>query len=92
MTTKLNLRKRILLGYLAPLLLMVGVCVAVVWNTQTVLQISKSVELAYAIVDECDSVLIDEALQAGEAACWAPGTWVASSKASVARGTSSSAA
>ena len=50
MTTKLNLRKRILLGYLAPLLLMVGVCVAVVWNTQTVLQISKSVELAYAIV------------------------------------------
>lgn len=50
MANTLNLRKRILLGYLAPLLLMLGVCVAVVWNTQTVLQISKSVELEYEIV------------------------------------------
>ena len=45
-----NLRKRILLGYLAPLLLLLVVCVAVVWSTQTVLQISKSAELQYAIV------------------------------------------
>jgi methyl-accepting chemotaxis protein len=50
MAIRLNLRKRILLGYLAPFLLIAGVCIAVVWNTQIVRQISKSAELQYAIV------------------------------------------
>ena len=61
MAIKLNLRKRILLGYLAPLLLMVGVCVAVVWNTQSVLRISQSVELAYAIVSNVKDVHVESA-------------------------------
>ena len=59
MAIKLNLRKRILLGYLAPLALMVGVCVAVVWNTQSVLQVSQSVQLAYAIVTNVKDVHIE---------------------------------
>ena len=61
MAIKLNLRKQILLGYLAPLALMVGVCVAVVWNTQSVLQISKSVGLAYAIVSNVKDLHVDTA-------------------------------
>ncbi|MBE0627924.1 MAG: CHASE3 domain-containing protein [Burkholderiales bacterium] len=56
MRTNLNLRKRILLGYLAPLLLMLGACVAVVWNTQGVLRLSKLVELNYAIVADAKDV------------------------------------
>jgi len=50
MMKNLNLRKRILLGYLPPLLLMVAVCVAVVWDTRSVSEISKSVELDHAVV------------------------------------------
>jgi len=61
MAIKLNLRKQILLGYLAPLLLIVGVCIAVIWNTQSVLQISKSVELAYAIVSNVKDVHVSSA-------------------------------
>jgi len=61
MNIKMNLRKRILLGYLAPLLLMVGVCVAIVWNTQSVLQISQSVQLAYAIVGNVKDLHTDTA-------------------------------
>jgi CHASE3 domain sensor protein len=61
MTNQLNLRNRILLGYLAPLLLMVGISVAVVWNTQRVRQISQSVELAHAIVGNVKDVHVDVA-------------------------------
>jgi methyl-accepting chemotaxis protein len=50
MNLKMNLRKRILLGYVIPLLLMAGVSVAVVLNARSVLQISRSLEQAYAIV------------------------------------------
>ncbi|MBE0627925.1 MAG: hypothetical protein IH606_24285 [Burkholderiales bacterium] len=42
MNYKMNLRKRILAGYLLPLLLMLGVALAVYWNTQTLQQISDS--------------------------------------------------
>ena len=45
----LNLKKRILLGYLAPLLLLVAASVAVVWQTSIMARLSESVELAYAI-------------------------------------------
>ena len=50
MNLKMNLRKRILLGYAIPLLLMAGVLLAVVWNAGRVRQISASVEDAYAVV------------------------------------------
>jgi methyl-accepting chemotaxis protein len=50
MNLKMNLRKRILLGYVIPLLLMAGVSVAVVLNARSVLQISQSLEEAYAVV------------------------------------------
>ena len=61
MKIKLNLRKQILLGYLVPLLVMAGVCASVVWNTQAQLQISKSVELAYAIVSNVKDVRVGSA-------------------------------
>ena len=61
MTIKLNLRKQILLGYLVPLLMMAGVSASVVWNTQAQLQISKSVELAYAIVSNVKDVRVGSA-------------------------------
>ena len=44
MTMKMNLRKRILLGYLVPLLLMVGVALAVYWSIGTLRQISDSLD------------------------------------------------
>ncbi len=46
----MNLRKRILLGYVIPLLLMAGVSVAVVLNARSVLQISRALEEAHALV------------------------------------------
>ena len=51
MMNQLNLRKRILLGYLLPMLLMVGVCIAVVWNTQDVMSLSKSLAFHYRPVN-----------------------------------------
>ncbi|MBI2958777.1 MAG: hypothetical protein HYY28_00555, partial [Betaproteobacteria bacterium] len=44
MAYNLNLRKRILLGYLVPLVLMAGVAVAVYWSTQTLQRISDSLD------------------------------------------------
>lgn len=50
MNLKLNLRKRILLGYAIPLLLMAAVSLAVIWNAGHVRQISDSVEEAHVVV------------------------------------------
>jgi methyl-accepting chemotaxis protein len=44
MTIKMNLRKRILLGYLVPLALMLGVALAVYWSIGTLRQISDSLD------------------------------------------------
>ena len=51
MNIKMNLRKRILLGYLVPLLLMLGVAMAVYWSTQTLQRISDSLDHSYAILE-----------------------------------------
>ena len=51
MVNTLNLRKRILLGYLAPLLLMVLVGATVIWSTQRLHQLADEVERAYGIVE-----------------------------------------
>jgi len=48
----LNLRKRILLGYLAPLVLLVAVSVAIVGKNQETQKLSEAVERAHAIVSE----------------------------------------
>ncbi len=56
MMSKLNLRKRILLGYLAPLALVLIVCVAVIWSTQDTERLSKSVEEAHALVNKVQNV------------------------------------
>jgi methyl-accepting chemotaxis protein len=50
MMKNMKLRKRILLGYLPPLLLMVAVCATVVWDAQSLSEISKSVQLHNAVV------------------------------------------
>jgi len=52
MTHDVTLKERILFGYLAPLLLIVGLAVAMYWTTQGVQRISESVEVAHGIVDE----------------------------------------
>jgi len=52
MTHNLTLKKRILFGYLAPFLIIVGLAVAMYWTTQGVQRISESVEVAHGIVDE----------------------------------------
>lgn len=49
---QLNLKNRILLGYLAPLTLMVTVCVGVIWKTQDLNRLSDLSERAHAIVGE----------------------------------------
>ena len=51
MKKQLSLRHRIVLGYLPPLLLMVVVCVLVIWKTQTMLEMSRAVELAHSILE-----------------------------------------
>ena len=52
----LNLRKRILLGYLVPLLLMVLVCATVVWNTQRLNELSIGLELAHEINSDLQDI------------------------------------
>src|ERR1035437_1108908 len=59
MMNNLNLRKRILLGYLAPLLLMVLVSIVVIWSTQRLNELSNGVELAHAIVSNIKDVHSD---------------------------------
>ena len=49
MTIKMNLRKRILLGYLIPLLLMLGVALAVYWSIGTLRQISDSLDQSHDV-------------------------------------------
>lgn len=52
MTYKLTLRKRILLGYVVPLLLMLGVALAVYANAQTLKRISNSVDQSHSILEQ----------------------------------------
>ena len=52
----LNMRKRILLGYMAPLLLMVMVSVTVVWSTQRLNELSSGVELAHEITSDLQDI------------------------------------
>jgi len=52
MAYTLNLKKRILLGYLAPLLLMIGVAAAVYSGTQTLQALSAATSLANRIVQD----------------------------------------
>jgi len=49
MTIKMNLRKRILLGYLVPLLLMLGVALAVYWSIGTLRQISEALDHSHEV-------------------------------------------
>ena len=56
MNNRMNLRKRILLGYLLPLLLMLGVALAVYWNTQTLQRISDSLNQSQAIMEQVRGV------------------------------------
>ncbi|MFY9327564.1 MAG: methyl-accepting chemotaxis protein [Georgfuchsia sp.] len=56
---KLNLRKRILLGYLVPLLLMLSVAVAVFWCIGTFRQISDSLDRSHTIMEHVRSVQRD---------------------------------
>ena len=51
MTINMNLRKRILLGYLVPLLLLLGVAVAVYWSIGTLRQISDTLDRAHDIAE-----------------------------------------
>ena len=44
MNIKMNLRKRIMLGYLVPLALMLGVALAVYWSLGTLRQISDALD------------------------------------------------
>jgi methyl-accepting chemotaxis protein len=51
MLNNLNLRKRIFLGYMAPLLLMVGVCLTVIWNTRHFVELSNLTNQTLDITD-----------------------------------------
>jgi methyl-accepting chemotaxis protein len=51
MKLDMNLRKHILLGYLTPLLLMLAILVAVVWNARGALDLSRSLEQTHAIIN-----------------------------------------
>jgi methyl-accepting chemotaxis protein len=56
MNIKLNLRKRILLGYLVPLLLMLGVAAAVYWSIGTLRGISAALDQSYVIMEHVRGV------------------------------------
>ncbi len=56
MTIKMNLRKRILLGYLVPLLLMLGVALAVYWSIGTLRQISDSLDQSRKVAEHVKNV------------------------------------
>lgn len=56
MNIKMNLRKRILLGYLVPLLLMLGVALAVYWSIGTLRQISSALDQSRVIAGDVGSV------------------------------------
>lgn len=56
MKKQLNLRHRIALGYLPPVLLMVAVCALMIWKTQAMLEISRSVETAHTVVEHIKDV------------------------------------
>ena len=52
----LNLRKRILLGYLAPLALMVAASAAVYWSAQSAGRVSQSLAISQDIVSDIKEV------------------------------------
>lgn len=56
MTNKMNLKKRILLGYLMPLLLMLGVALAVYWNTHTLQRISDALDQSHIVLEHVRGV------------------------------------
>jgi methyl-accepting chemotaxis protein len=56
MTIKMNLKKRILLGYLVPLLLMLAVALAVYWSIGTLRQISSALDQSHDIAEHVNSV------------------------------------
>ena len=58
MAYKLNLKKRILLGYLAPLTLMLGVSVAVYWNVETLKGVVHETQRSYDVVDDVQAAYI----------------------------------
>ncbi len=56
MNIKMNLRKRILLGYLVPLLLMLGVALAVYWSIGTLRQISDALDQSHDVAEHVKEV------------------------------------
>jgi methyl-accepting chemotaxis protein len=56
MANKLTLRKQILLGYLAPLALLLGLSASVYWSVQSLHQIRDSVDTAQSIVSNVREV------------------------------------
>ena len=56
MTIKMNLRKRILLGYLVPLALMLGVALAVYWSIGTLRQISDALDQSHKVAEHVRNV------------------------------------
>ena len=56
MMNRLNLRKRILLGYLVPLLLMLAVALAVYWSIGTLRQISEALDRSHDVGEHVDKV------------------------------------
>lgn len=56
MNTKMNLRKRILLGYLVPLALMLGVALAVYWSLGTLRQISDALDQSHKVAEHVKNV------------------------------------
>ncbi len=56
MNIKMNLRKRILLGYLVPLALMLGVALAVYWSIGTLRQISDALDHSHDVAEHVRTV------------------------------------
>jgi methyl-accepting chemotaxis protein len=56
MNIKMNLKKRILLGYLVPLFLMLGVAIAVYWSIGTLRQISGELERSHDVAEHLKDI------------------------------------
>jgi len=56
MNIKMNLKKRILLGYLVPLALMLGVALAVYWSIGTLREISAALDRSHVIMEHVRGV------------------------------------